>query len=135
MKVSELQDKTAVEEIILKITDKEEPRAVRGGSLQVCNLTGEDDSGKVTITLWNDDIHMVKPGDTIKITKGWASIYNDVMQVSSGRFGTLEVVQKGAESAADSAEVAEIVEEAAAEEEPVETEEKPVETEEKTEKA
>ena len=94
MKVNELKDRGSVDEITLKITSKEEPREVRGGSLRVCNLIGEDDTGKVTVTLWNDDIDKVKEGDTIKITKGWSQIYNDNMQVSAGRFGTLEVIEQ-----------------------------------------
>ncbi len=93
MKVKELKDKAAVEEITLKITAKEEPRDVRGGSLKVCNFTGEDETGKVTVTLWNADIDKVKEGNKIKITKGWSSVYNEAMQISTGRFGTLEIVE------------------------------------------
>ncbi|MFH1424615.1 MAG: hypothetical protein ABIG20_02930 [archaeon] len=99
MKINELQDKTAVDEITLKITAKDEPRAVRGGTLQVCNCTGEDDTGTITITLWNDDIFGVKVGDTIKITKGWAAVYQDNMQISSGKFGKIEVLGKDGEAA------------------------------------
>jgi replication factor A1 len=94
MKVKELKDKKGVDEITLKITSKEEPRDVRGGSLKVCNATGEDDTGKVTITLWNDDIDRVEAGDTIKITKGWSQIYNGTMQISSGKFGKIEKVEE-----------------------------------------
>ena len=94
MKVKDLADKSAVDEITLKIVEKEEPRDVRGGSLKVCNLQGEDDTGKVTITLWNDDIDKVNQGDTIRIVKGRASVYNDQMQISPGKFGTLEIVEK-----------------------------------------
>ncbi len=92
MKVNELKDKTKVDELIVEITEKDEPREVRGGSLKVCNCTGKDDTGSVTITLWNKDIDAVKVGDTIKISNGWAAVYQDNMQVSSGRFGTLEVM-------------------------------------------
>ncbi|MBI2565101.1 hypothetical protein HYV79_03895 [Candidatus Woesearchaeota archaeon] len=94
MKVNELKDKSSVEEITLKITSKDEPREVRDGSLRVCSCTGEDETGKVTVTLWNIDVDKVKEGDTIKITKGWSQIYNKTMQVSTGRFGKLEVVNK-----------------------------------------
>ncbi len=92
MKVSELKNKTPVEEIILKIMSKEEPRDVSGGSLRVCNFMGEDETGQVTVTLWKDDIDKVKEGDTIKIIKGWASTFNNKMQVSTGRLGKLEVL-------------------------------------------
>ena len=92
MKVNELKDRAAVDEMILKIKSKEEPREVRGGTLKVCNAVGEDATGSVTITLWNDDIDKVKEGDTIKITKGWASIFQDQMQVSTGKFGSMEIM-------------------------------------------
>jgi len=94
MKVNELKDKTKVDELTVKIISKEEPREVRGGTLRLCNAIGEDDTGKVTITLWNQDIDKVKEGDTIKITGGWCSVYQDNMQVSSGRFGNLEIVEE-----------------------------------------
>ena len=93
MNVKDLQDKKPIDEITLKIVSKEEPREVRGGSLRVCNATGEDEAGdQVVITLWNNDIDTVKQGDKIKITKGWAQMYQDRMQISSGRFGQLEVL-------------------------------------------
>jgi replication factor A1 len=92
MKVSELKNKTPVEEITLKITAKEEPRDVSGGSFRACSFIGEDETGQVAVTLWNEDIDKVKEGDTIKITKGWAKIFNNNLQVSTGRLGKLEVL-------------------------------------------
>ncbi len=97
MKVNELKDRTAVDEITLKITAKEEPREVKGGTLRVCNATGEDDTGKVTVTLWNEDIDKVKEGGTIKISNGWSHMFNGEMQVTSGRKGTLEVMDQAEE--------------------------------------
>ncbi len=92
MKVNELKDRSPVEEITLKITSKEEPRTVRDGTLRVCNLTGEDETGSVAVTLWNDEIEKVNEGDTIKIKNGWSRLYNGMMQVSTGKSGTIEVV-------------------------------------------
>jgi replication factor A1 len=113
MQVKDLKDKTQVDEITLKITAKEEVKDVRGGTLKMCNCTGEDETGSVTVTLWQQDVEKVNVGDTIKITKGWAQTYQDKLQVSSGRFGQLEVVSQGEAPAA-------APEEAPAEEETVE---------------
>jgi len=96
MQVKDLKDKTQVDEITLKVVEKEEPKDVRGGTLKMCNCTGEDDTGKVTVTLWQADVDKVNVGDTIKITKGWAQDYQGKLQVSSGRFGKLEVIEGGA---------------------------------------
>lgn len=95
MNVKDLKENTPIDEITLTVTDKELPRDVKGGSLRVCNLTGKDETGEVKITLWNDDIDRVTVGDKIKITEGWTSSFQDQLQVSAGRRGNLEVLEKG----------------------------------------
>lgn len=93
MKAAEIKGKGPVDEIVVKIIEKEEPRDVRDGTLKLCECTAEDDSGKVTVTLWNEDIDKYSVGDTLKITKGWASEYQGNVSVSSGKFGQIEKVE------------------------------------------
>ena len=90
MKVQDLADKTAVEEIVLKIKDVKEPTQTRVGMVQ--QIDAEDDSGSATITLWNEQVGTFAAGETVKITKGWCKEYQGQMQVSSGKFGTLEKI-------------------------------------------
>ena len=96
MKVSELKANKNVDEIVLKIVDKKEPREVfrrYGGTAKVCDLIGEDDEGeRVQITLWNDEIDMVEVNDIIKITDGWVKEWNNQLQISTGRSGKIEKV-------------------------------------------
>ena len=92
MKVEELKDKVKVDEITLKIISKDETKEMNGGALKLCKCVGEDDTGKVNVSLWNDDCDNVEEGNTIKILKGWCQYYQDDLQISSGRFGTLEVI-------------------------------------------
>ncbi len=100
MNVTDLKENTPIDEITLTVTDKELPRDVKGGTLRVCNLKGKDSTGEVKITLWNDDIDRVTVGDTIKITEGWTSSFQDQLQVSNGRRGKLEVLEKGTDQSA-----------------------------------
>jgi replication factor A1 len=93
MKVNELKDKGAVDEIILKITSKDEVKEMRGGSLRLCNCKGSDETGEVNVALWNDDVDKVNEGDSIKIKKGWSQVYQGEMQVSSGKFGSIEILK------------------------------------------
>ncbi len=95
MKVKDLKAKAAVDEITLTIESIDEPREVRGGSLRVANANGTDDTGSVTLTLWNDEINKVKTGDKIKISKGWVGEYQGKLQLSAGKFGKLEVLGGG----------------------------------------
>ena len=59
---------------------------------KVCNAKIEDDSGSITLTLWNDEIDKVKIGSKIKITNGYVSEYQGEKQISAGKFGKLEII-------------------------------------------
>lgn len=99
MKVSELRDRSKVEEIEVEIISKEEPREVSsryGDPLHVCDATAKDDSGEVKMTLWNEEIEQVNEGDRVRITNGWVSSYRGELQLSSGKYGKLEVITNGA---------------------------------------
>lgn len=94
MKVAELKDRTKVPEIDLTIKTKSEPRTVNsrtGEALKVTDcLAVDDDGGEITLTLWNDEIDRVSPGDRIRVTNGWVAAYKAKLQLSAGRFGKLE---------------------------------------------
>ncbi|MFT7615768.1 MAG: replication factor A1 [Candidatus Woesearchaeota archaeon] len=92
MKISDLKARSPVDEITLQVESMTEPREVRGGSLKVSDAQCKDDTGTVTVTLWNQEIDKVKTGDTIKITKGWTNEFQGKLQLSAGKFGQLEVV-------------------------------------------
>ena len=92
MKAAEVKARGPVDELTVKVVSKDIVRDVRGGELKVCDLVCEDDSGRVTVTLWNDDIQKYDAGDTIKITKGWANEFQGRISVSAGKYGTVEKV-------------------------------------------
>tara|TARA_Y100000310_G_scaffold345831_1_gene470787 strand:- start:10253 stop:10651 length:399 start_codon:yes stop_codon:yes gene_type:complete len=66
-----------------------------GKAGRVCNAKVKDESGTVSLTLWNDEIEQVSPGDKVKITNGWCSEFQGELQLSAGKFGKMEV-EKGA---------------------------------------
>jgi len=93
----DLKDKAKVDEIVLTIVEKKEPREFKSGwsgtAGRVCDAMGKDDNGdSVALTLWNEDIEKVEIDAKIKITNGWASSYKGTLQVSAGKFGKLEVI-------------------------------------------
>tara|TARA_Y100000310_G_scaffold138707_1_gene137729 strand:+ start:978 stop:1265 length:288 start_codon:yes stop_codon:yes gene_type:complete len=94
MKISELQARQGKVEVEGEITDKQEPREFEkfGNKGKVCNCTLKDDSGEISLTLWNDDVDSVKVGDKVKITNGYVNEFQGEKQLTSGRFGKLEVV-------------------------------------------
>lgn len=100
MNISELQARQGKVEITAEITDKENPREFEkfGKTGRVCNATIKDASGSMKLTLWNEQIDQVKVGDTIKISNGWVSEWQGEKQLSTGKFGNLEVLNSDEQS-------------------------------------
>jgi replication factor A1 len=78
-----------------EVTEKSYAREVRsrfGRILMVADATLKDETGKITLTLWNDQVRQVSVGDKIKIENGYAKSFRDVLQLSTGKSGTLTVI-------------------------------------------
>ncbi len=95
MEVKDLKPNTGSVDLVLEVVDKEEPRTFEkfGKSGSVCNVKVKDATGEVKMTLWEDDIEKVKVGDKIHLQNGWCSEFRDELQISSGKFGKIEVVE------------------------------------------
>lgn len=94
MEIKDLQPNQGNVDLILVITEKAEPRSFEkfGKAGRVCKATARDSSGEVKLTLWNDDIDKISLGDKIHLKNGWCSEYQGELQVSSGKFGVIEVL-------------------------------------------
>lgn len=100
MNISELQIGQGKVDIEAEVTEMEEPRTFNkfGREVSVANAVIKDDSGTVKLTLWNEDISKVKVGDKVKITNGFVNEFQGEKQLTSGKFGKLEILGKGEES-------------------------------------
>ncbi|MBD3310814.1 hypothetical protein GF351_06370 [Candidatus Woesearchaeota archaeon] len=96
MKISELQARQGKVDIEVDIVDKGEVREFEkfGRAGRVCNCTAKDESGEIKLTLWNEDIDKVNVGDKVKIENGYVGEWQGELQLSTGKFGKLEVVGK-----------------------------------------
>lgn len=77
----------------LKVVEKEEPHTFETdkGEGRVATAICEDDSGKIKVSLWNEDIEKVEVGDWIKIENGYSRLFKDEVHVSAGKYGELKV--------------------------------------------
>lgn len=100
MKISELKANQGNVEVEGIVRDKQEPREFVkfGKSGKVCNAKLKDDSGEISLTLWNDQVDLVKEGTKLKITNGWVGEYKDEKQLSTGKFGQLEILGSSTET-------------------------------------
>src|SRR3989344_3492806 len=94
MKISELKARQGSVEITAEVVDVGEPRNFNkfGKEGKVADATIKDDSGQIKLTLWNEQVDKVKEGDTVTIKNGYVGEWQGGLQLSTGKFGTLEVV-------------------------------------------
>jgi len=79
-----------------EILDVSAPRTVNlktGSTSQVADAILKDQSGTITLTLWDHNIKMVRKGSKVQIAGGFAKDFKGKMSLSTGKFGKLEVVQ------------------------------------------
>ena len=73
------------------ITEKAYARAVRGRrpgqSLSVAEAGFEDESGRIVLTLWNEQIKLVKEGDRCRVENGYVGSFRGVT-VKQRKIGT-----------------------------------------------
>ena len=111
MAIKDLKIREGNVDLVAEVIDKSEVREFQkfGKAGRVCNAKIKDDSGEISLTLWNEDIDKVKIGDKIHITNGWVGEWQGEPQLSTGKFGKLEVVG-GKEVTKDEAEEATMTE-------------------------
>jgi len=97
MQIKDLQPRQGKVELTATVIEKSDVRdiATSNFSGKVCNAKLQDETGTIKCTLWNDQIVQVNVGDSIQISNGYVSEYQGEMQLSTGKFGKLEVVSKG----------------------------------------
>lgn len=96
MKTQDVKPAMRNVDLELKIVEVEEPRSYvsrAGREGRVTTAVGEDDSGRIKISLWDKDIDLVKVGNLIRIRNGYSRMFRDEVYVSAGMYGKLEVVE------------------------------------------
>lgn len=60
---------------------------------RVATAKVKDESGEISMPLWNETIDEVKVGDTIKIENGYVSEFQGEKQLTAGKFGKITVLK------------------------------------------
>ena len=96
MEIKDLHAKQGNVEVVAEVFDKASPREFdKGGNKgRVCKAKIKDSSGSISLTLWNEECDLVNLGDRIKLTNGYVGEYQGELQLSAGKFGKIEVMEK-----------------------------------------
>jgi len=110
MAIKDLQARQGQVDLIAEITEKGDIREFEkfGKTGRVCNAKIKDATGEMSLTLWNEQIDQVKVGNKIHIINGWVSEWQGEKQLTTGKFGQLEIIGEGSETT-DEAEEAEVL--------------------------
>jgi replication factor A1 len=81
----------------LKVVSKEEERIVQTkyGTSRVCNALVEDESGRINLTLWRDQIDKVNVGDMIRIEGGFITEFRGQLNINVAKSGKIIVIKRG----------------------------------------
>lgn len=96
MAIVDLKPRQGNVDLVVEVIEKEDAREFNkfGKTGKVCNAVVQDETGKVKLTLWNDDCDKVNVGDKVHIINGWVGEYQGEMQLTTGKFGKMEIVGK-----------------------------------------
>ena len=53
----------------------------------------KDETGQIKLSLWDDQIDMVKQGSKVRITNGYTNSFRGELRLNVGRYGKLEVLE------------------------------------------
>ena len=106
MPIKDLQPRQGKVEITLEVTEKGDVREFDkfGKKGRVCSAKAKDASGEVILSLWNEQIDQVNVGDTVKISNGYVNEFQGENQLTTGKFGKMEVTSGSGSSESGAAE-------------------------------
>ena len=96
MEIKDLQPRMGKVEMVVTVKDIAEPREFEkfGKTGKVANAMVCDETGTIKMSLWNEQIDQIKVGDKLLIKNGYVSEWQGEMQLGTGKFGSLEIVDK-----------------------------------------
>lgn len=95
MKIRDLRNGMKRVSVEAKVLEKSETREVlsrfKDTTHKVATAIITDETGKIKLTLWNDQINQVKINDTVKVENGYVTSFRGEIQLNVGKYGTLTV--------------------------------------------
>jgi replication factor A1 len=82
-------------DLTAKVTEKSDTREVtsrfKDQTYKIATAVIADETGKIKLTLWNEQIDQVNVNNTVKIQNGYITSFRGEIQLNIGRYGTLTV--------------------------------------------
>jgi len=92
-KVKDLNQGSKKVNVLAKVLSVGEPKQIQtryGEAKSVTEAVLGDETGKVTMSLWEEQANLVSPGDTIVVENGYVSFVRDHMRLNVGKYGSIK---------------------------------------------
>ena len=93
MKISDLKPGMRgvnIEGNVENITEARSVNLKSGGMAQVADAVISDETGSIKLSLWDDQLNMVKEGDRISVENGYTQEFRGETSLNVGRYGKLK---------------------------------------------
>lgn len=92
VKIADIKPFEQLINVIFQVVSKGEEREINkrsGETHRVCDFVVADPTASITLTLWEDDIDIIKEGNVYKIENGCANVYRNSLRLAKGEVGIL----------------------------------------------
>jgi replication factor A1 len=99
-KIKDLTPSSRRVNVIGKVVVLGEPKEIKtrfGEDKSVSEVVVADDTGKITLTLWDDQVKDIRDGETLKIDNGYISLLRGHMRLNVGKYGSMAEAEEGIE--------------------------------------
>jgi len=91
-KIKDLTPSSRRVNVVGKVVVLGEPKEIKtrfGEDKAVTEVTVADDTGKIILTLWDDQTKDIKDGEVLKIDNGYISLLRGHMRLNVGKYGSM----------------------------------------------
>ncbi len=92
-KIRDLKPNAKRVNVLAKVVHKSEPKEITtryGETKHVTEAVVGDETGVITMSLWDDQANMVEEGETIYVDNGYISLVRGHMRLNVGRYGNIK---------------------------------------------
>jgi len=107
--IAEITPESRYITVQFRVLSVEEPRTVVSRKWGTKHLVTEavvgDSTGRIILTLWNLDTDAIEVGGTYLLRKGRVTVYDECMQLTTGRYGEIVQTEEHIESGNESVDM------------------------------
>lgn len=89
-KITDLEPFKGKIHLLFKCIKKGHSKHIKKNGHTVCECLIADDTGSVLLTVWDEDIEMLEPGEYFEIFDGFVTIHNSKLKLKKMRYGEIE---------------------------------------------